>query len=302
MFGRFEKIAVAAAAVLALAMAPTAPATALTAPVVKQLADDVYTMNVSLMRGFHFVSLVVVGEDGVLITDPAFTHRAQSMKAAIAGITDKPVTRIVLSHEHYDHVGGTEVFSEAQVICHASCQAVFDLDVSGQAPGKVDVTFADSLTVDFRGPTVNLHHFGPADGFGSTVVHVPEARVAFTADLYEDRSLTHGLWMEDDNYLAIRRVLRELQGMDLLHAVNSHSDDTSIRIVDENAAFVEDLFDLVGGAIGEAMEEGGPIQVFMSMSTWPQELKLPRYAGWRGYEEHFPAHVRRMALSIFHGG
>ncbi len=293
MLGAFEKPAASIAAVLVLAAAPAA----LAAPTVKQLADNVY-----MMSEFHYVSLVVVGEDGVLITDPAFAPRARSMKAAIAEITDKPVTRIVLSHEHYDHVGGAEVFPEAQVICHASCQAVFDLDVIGMTPETVDVTFTDSLTVDFRGPTVNLHHYGPADGFGSTVVHLPEARVAFTADIYEDRSLTHGMWMDDDNYLAIRRVLRELQQMDLLHAVSAHSDDTSVEIVDENAAFVEALFDLVGGEIRKAMREGGPTQVMMNLATWPGELKLPEYADWKGYDEHLPAHVRRMALSIFHGG
>ena len=293
MLGKLEKAAVAAVAVLAVSVAPAA----LAAPVVKQLADHVYMMSES-----HYVSLVVIGEDGVLVTDPSFTPRALSMKAAIAEITDKPVTRIILSHEHYDHVGGTEVFPEAQVICHASCQAVFDLDLSGMVPKNVDVTFTDSLTVDFRGPTVNLLYFGPADGFGSTVVHLPEERIAFTADIYEDRSLTNGMWMDDDNYLAIRRVLQELQKMDLLHAVNAHSDDTSVRIVDENVAFVEDLFMLVGGAIQKAMQEGGPMQVMMNMATWPQELKLPQYAEWKGYDEHLPTHVRRMALSIFHGG
>ena len=94
----------------------------------------------------------------------------------------------------------------------------------------------------------------------------------------------------------------ELQKMNLLHAVNAHSDDTSVRIVDENAAFMEDLFMLVGGAVQKAMQEGGPMQVMMNMATWPQELKLPQYAEWKGYDEHLPTHVRRMALSIFHGG
>ena len=293
MLNEFEKTAVAGAAALAVLAAPASVA----APTVKRLADNVYMMSES-----HYVSLVVVGDDGVLITDPAFASRAQSMKAAIAGITDKPVTRIVLSHEHYDHVGGTDVFPEAQVICHAACEAVFDLDVSGQVPEKVDVTFTDFLKVDFRGPTVNLHSYGPADGFGSTVVHLPEARVAFTADLYEHRSLTHAMWMDDDNYLAILRTLKALQGMDLRHAVSSHSDDTSVAIVDENVAFVEDLFALVGGEIREAMEAGGPMEVMRHLSMWPGELKLPGYAHWKGYDEHLPAHVRRMALSIFHGG
>ena len=99
MLRLFRKLAVTST--LAVLAAPAVFA----APVVKQLADDVYMMSES-----HYTSLVVVGEDGVLITDPAFTPRAQSLKNAIAGITDKPVTRIVLSHEHYDHVGGTEVF------------------------------------------------------------------------------------------------------------------------------------------------------------------------------------------------
>ena len=293
MLNGFRKTAVASAAALAALAAPAAAA----APMVKQLADNVYMMSES-----HYVSLVVVGDDGVLITDPAFTARARSMKAAIAGITDKPVTRIVLSHEHYDHVGGTEVFPEAQVICHAACEAVFDLDVGPQSPKEVHVTFTDSLRVDFRGPPVDLLYFGPADGFASIVMHLPEQRVAFTADLYAHRSLTNGMWMDDDNYLAIRRVLRELQKMDLLHAVEGHSEDTSAAIVDENVEFVEDLFNLVSGEIGKAMQEGGPAKVAASLEGWQHELKLPKYAHWKGYDEHLPVHVRRMALSIFHGG
>ena len=129
---------------VAAVLAVFAASAALAAPKVKQLADNVYMMGES-----HYVSLVVVSEDGVLITDPAFAPRAASLKKAIAEITDKPVTRIVLSHEHYDHVGGTEAFPDAQVICHVACEAVFALDVSGQAPKKVDVTFGDSVLRNF---------------------------------------------------------------------------------------------------------------------------------------------------------
>ena len=292
-----KKISMSGAVFGAVVAAASAAPTALAAPHVKQLADNVYMMSEN-----HYTSLVVVGDEGVLVTDPAFTPRAESMKAAIAGITDKPVTTIVLSHEHYDHVGGTEVFPDAQVICHSACQAVFDLDVSGQAPGEVHQTFDDFLEVDFAGTTVNLHYYGPADGFGSAVVHLPKERVAFTADIYAERALTNEMWMDDDNYLAIRKVLEALQKMDLAHAVTAHSFNTSPEIVDENAAFVEDLFNLVGGEIREAMQAGGPGQVFRSLYKWPNELKLPQYADWQGYDEYLPAHVRRMALSIFHGG
>jgi len=130
-------------AALALTLLP--PLGAGAAPLVKELADDVYMFSES-----GYVSLVVVGDDGVLIADTAFTPRAQPLKSAIAKITGKPVAAIVLPHEHYDHVGGTEVFPGAEIICHRSCQAVFDVDVPGIAPRRADVIFDEFFTAAER--------------------------------------------------------------------------------------------------------------------------------------------------------
>ena len=38
------------------------------------------------------------------------------------------------------------------------------------------------------------------------------------------------------------------------------------------------------------------------METRPNALLLPEYKDWIGHDEYLPAHIRRMALSIFHGG
>lgn len=121
-----------------------------------------------------------------------FNQRAPArvFRGARCARTHQPVTTVVLSHEHYDYVGGTEVFPDADVVCHRSCQAVFALDVPGTAPDKVDVAFGDFLSLDVGGKTVHLHNYGPADGFASTVVFLPAERIAFTADVYASRQLT----------------------------------------------------------------------------------------------------------------
>jgi len=67
-------------------------------------------------------------------------------------------------------------------------------------------------------------------------------------------------------------------------------------------AFVEVLYQLALGEIRSAMQTGGPVAVITSLEKWQNELKLPQYADWAGYDERLPTHIRRMAMSIFHGG
>ncbi len=62
--------------------------------------------------------------------------RAQSLKDEIAKLTDTPATTIGLTHEHYDHVGGTGLFPDAAIVCHRNCQPVFNLSSLGDGAGS----------------------------------------------------------------------------------------------------------------------------------------------------------------------
>ncbi|WLQ17249.1 MBL fold metallo-hydrolase [Hahella aquimaris] len=247
-------------------------------------------------------SLVLLSKDGVLITDPASPERAKALQAEIAKLTDRPVTHIVLSHEHLDHVGGTETFPGAEVICHISCKAVFDLDVRGMAPKKVHAVFDDRHSFQFGGRKVTLIHVGPADGFASTIIHLPEDGIVYSADLYADRYIIPGVWMDNDNYLGVLKALRMMQDLKPQIAVNAHSTSTSVQALEENVTFVEDLYQLVSTQITNTIATKGPGAVMDNIPRWSQELKLDQYNDWSNYVTEFPAHVRRMALSIYHGG
>ena len=52
---------------------------------------------------------------------------AASLKDEIAKITGSPVTTIVLTHEHYDHLSGTGVFPQAPMIYHRNCEPIYSV-------------------------------------------------------------------------------------------------------------------------------------------------------------------------------
>ena len=258
------------------------------------LADGVYHYF-----GFFSSSLVVVSGEQVLITDPSNFPRAQSLKAEIAKITDNPVTTIALTHEHYDHAGGTGVFPDATVICHRNCAPAFALDVLGDVP-EVDQYFDSELDVAVGEKTVQLRHLGPSDGEAAAVIYMPEEKIIVTSDMYEPRALTHKNWVDDKNFTGVRHTLNTISEWEFDHAINAHSPGTDPRDMMENVEYYNDLYDAVYGGIAAAFAEGGQFAVFGAFATLPQTLELEKYKDWENYESSFPRHVERMFQAITH--
>jgi cyclase len=76
-------------------------------------------------------SVVVVGEDGVLLVDSsAGTNEARILREAIRRVTDRPVRYIVDTHFHFDHALGHAAFPEALTIGHDATRAGLVLGVS----------------------------------------------------------------------------------------------------------------------------------------------------------------------------
>lgn len=291
----FLRILFATIAIVALPLVQATPAAAQDAPVVQRLTDNVY----SIFTVFYS-SLVVIGADGVLITDPANSYRAGLLKAEIAKLTDKPVTTVVLTHEHFDHVGGTEVFAGAKIVAQQNVKAVFPFDPLGIAPKTVDVTFALEHTIDVGGSEVVLKHLGAGDGVATTIVYLPKERIVATADLYDEKQLTLGAFLDDKNMLGVRSILNTVAKWDLKHAVNAHSTGTDPKILRDNAVYYNDLYDAVFPTVAKTTTDN-PAGIWDLPVSLPKSVRLPKYKSWKNYDQ-LPHHVRRMVLAIIHGG
>lgn len=263
--------------------------------IIKKLSENVYSAFI-----YHYQSLIVVGNEGVLITDPANSVRAKLLKSEISKLTALPIKKIILTHEHYDHVGGTEVFPEAQIYAHKAVESVFRLDVTNQAPKEVNHYVGDKTTIAMGITNVELLHYGAADGVGMLAIHLPKEKVVFTADLYEVGRLTERQYLADSNFLGSRSILNSLVSLSPKFAITTHSENIDPKHLNLAANFYNDLYNEVKPRLLKAMSEGWS-STLNALDSLPKEITLPKYSNLKNYN-HLPAHVERMVFSIFHGG
>ena len=262
---------------------------------VQQMSDHVYGIFIH-----YYHSLVVIGDKGVLLTDPANPVRAGILKTEIAKLTKVPVSHIVLSHEHYDHVGGTEVFPKAEIYAQRNTQSVFELDDLGLVPQKVHHFFETKATISMGRTDVELHHYGAGDGVATTIVYLPKEKVVYSADMYEVGAITDGKWLDDSNYVGSRLILNKLVELKPHYAITAHSLSLDPKHLKLGADFYNDLYNAVAPTVRAAVKQGFPA-VMKAYEELPREVKLQKYKEFNNYD-HLSAHVKRMVLSLFHGG
>ena len=108
-----------------------------------EVAPDIWRFD----NNFH-VSMVVVTEDGAVVTDPINAEAASWLETEIANRFGKDVTYMLPSHSHADHGSGGEVFADtATIIAHENYQKAVGQDFGPTHPA--DVLFSDKAKIYF---------------------------------------------------------------------------------------------------------------------------------------------------------
>jgi len=134
-------------------------------------------------------SLILVGDDGVLLVDTSVAPMGDKIKAAIARVSDKPIKLIINTHAHADHFGANEALAKggASIIAHDNLRermakgqylAAFNQTIPPSPPAALPtLTYSDAMTVYFDGETVQLFHPPGAHTDNDTLVHFKRANV-----------------------------------------------------------------------------------------------------------------------------
>ncbi|KAF7366006.1 Metallo-hydrolase/oxidoreductase [Mycena venus] len=139
--------------------------------------------------GVHWVTdgsysnMFLVSTHGVIVVDapPTIGHK---LLYAIGNTTHLPVTHLVYSHFHADHIGGASLFnaSHPTIIAHAE---TFSLLASPRDPLRPlpHVTFEDKYTVRVGNQTLELSYHGPNHTPGNLFMYAPAQRIALLIDV-----------------------------------------------------------------------------------------------------------------------
>ncbi|MYA34686.1 MAG: MBL fold metallo-hydrolase [Gemmatimonadales bacterium] len=165
-------------------------------PRVIEVAEDVYAYEQIHPTGGEIittVSLIVITPEGVLVADGQENpEETQRLVDTVAGLTDQPITHVVVASDHGDHTGGNSAFPPgARFFAHPTSAALLEATAlnfnppEGAPPVIVPTELVDPDTVlELGGREIRLLHLGRAHTGGDLVVYVPEGKVLFMSETY----------------------------------------------------------------------------------------------------------------------
>jgi cyclase len=152
--------------------------------------------NVYMLEGAGGNIGASVGEDGIVIVDDQFAPLADKIKAALKGITDKPVRFVINTHYHSDHTGGNQIFQkDAPVIAHDNVRnrlerggtlgnlGSFKREEKPAAKETLPIiTFGHDVTVHLNGEDIRILHYPSGHTDGDSMVFFPKSNVVHMGD------------------------------------------------------------------------------------------------------------------------
>jgi cyclase len=143
--------------------------------------------NLFMIPGQGGNTAVFVTRRGVVLVDTKLAGNGQAILDRVASVTDLPVTTVINTHSHFDHVGSNEAFpATVEVVTHENARAAMAKDpaLKDTPQAMPDRTFKDRLTIGQGADRVELYHFGAAHTNGDTFVVFPGVRTMHAGDVY----------------------------------------------------------------------------------------------------------------------
>jgi glyoxylase-like metal-dependent hydrolase (beta-lactamase superfamily II) len=150
---------------------------------VQEIGDQLYAVSDG-----SYNAMFMVTDEGVVAIDAPPTLGDKYLKA-IAEVTDKPISHVIYSHAHLDHIGAAGIFPKnatyiAQQETANELQRAMSVATNKSAvPPVPTVTFPKNMTLQLGNQTLQLDYHGNNHLPGNTFIYAPNQRVLMLVDI-----------------------------------------------------------------------------------------------------------------------
>jgi len=225
---------------------------------------------------------VIIGDESVMVVEAQATPRlARKVIECIRGVTDKPISHLVLTHYHAVRVLGASAYGAREVIMSEAARGMVEergaedwasefgrfprlFQGHEEIPGLTwpTTTFSEAMTIYLGKRKVEIMHLGRAHTAGDAVVWVPDAEVMFTGDIVEYHS---ACYCGDGYFSDWADTLNNIAGFDPVAIAPGRGDaligrEMVAKALEATADFVESTYRPVakvaarGGSLKEAWD------------------------------------------------
>ena len=149
--------------------------------------------NLFILKGGGGNTAVYVGATGVSVVDAKNPGWGKPILDKIKELTPKPITLLINTHTHGDHVSGNVDFpATVDIVVQENTKANMEkmpIFKEHDNRGMAKRTFKDKMTVGSGADRIDLYYFGRGHTNGDAFVVFPSLRVMHTGDIFAGKSV-----------------------------------------------------------------------------------------------------------------
>ncbi|WP_109831440.1 MBL fold metallo-hydrolase [Reichenbachiella versicolor] len=202
-----------------------------------------------ILSNLHGMTMYI-GEEEVLLVDSPEGLDANRLLERIAKITDKPVTTLVYSHPHLDHIGGAQVLVDALTKRNQPLRIIAtDQFVSASTlykqkiPQPTEVVSTPVAYFEFDNKQFKVGTpMSVAHSMADSYILFPDKVITFIDFIYAARLPLHG-YSGVQNMTGYINFLRHVAGEDWTFANTGHTNISSPQDLEFTLQYTKDIYD-----------------------------------------------------------
>ena len=238
---------------------------------IEQVKGNVYRFTAG-----NYHSVFVTTEQGTIITDPISPDAATYLRQYLSEKKLLPVSYMLYSHNHTDHVSGGEQLAGTETVVVAHQQAAWDIAFTRLPTRQPDITFNDELNITAGSTQVQQAYHGENNGKGSVSYLIQPAGVLHVVDWIVVGRLPYKDLPGYDIQGMISSTKAVLSRFDFEIFVGGHADIGTRADLEHYLAYLEALY----SAVRDGMLAGKTLTELQQSITLEQFSDLKMYNEW----------------------